>query len=277
MQETTVKTYPHQYIEITESGMGIINDKTSKFIKGFYTTGLDTCVGIASFGVEDKKDYLTFIHYDSGVSTISKDIIEKGLNWITKDNSKTIIISKYKPNELPSSFDVKLFNFLNNNSSIIYCNCYGNPGDRTPINFLINRDGEIKFIKKENILQPIFSNQIHTKVRLNINKINRALVKDNELELQFNENNYTKLPKFQYYVKNLIINYLKSETEEEKFSVLTKEMFTNTSSFLYMLKNRDFGKACKVIQEFKPQIQKYINLLNANKSMFKEQIKEIEL
>lgn len=89
--------------------------------------------------------------------------------------------------------------------------------------------------------------------------------------------NYIKLPKFQYYVKNLIINYLKSETEEEKFSVLTKEMFTNTSSFLYMLKNRDPEMAYIVIQKFKPQIQGYINLLNANKSMFEEQIKEIEL
>lgn len=54
-------------------------------------------------------------------------------------------------------------------------------------------------------------------------------------------------------------------------------MFTNASSFLYMLKNTNFGKACEVIQTFKPQIQKYVNLLNANKSMFKEQIKEIEL
>lgn len=257
--------------------MGVIDDKTSKFIKGFYTTDLDTCVGIASFGVKDKKDYLTFIHYDSGVSTISKDIIEKGLNWITKDNSKTIIISKYKHNELPSSFDASLLNFLNNNSSIIYCNCYGKPRDGTSINFLINRDGEIKFIKKENILQPIFSDQIHTKVRLNINKINRALVEYNELELQFNENNYTKLPKFQYYVKNLIINYLKSKTEEEKFSILAEEMSTNTNSFLYILKNRDFGMAYVVIQEFKLKIQEYIDLLNANKSMFKEQIKEIEL
>lgn len=277
MQETTMKTYPHQYMEITESGMGIINDKTSKFIKGFYTTDLDTCAGIVSFGVKDKKDYLTFIHYDIGVSTISKDTIEKGLNWITKDNSKTIIISKYKYNELPGSFDAKLFNFLNNNSSIAYYNCRGIPGDGTPVNFLINRNGEINFIKKENILQPIFSNQIHTKARLCINKMNRALIKNNELELQFNENSYTKLPKFRYYVKNLIVNYLKSKTEEEKFSVLTREMLTNTNSFLYTLKNIDFRIAYTVIQEFKPKVQEYINLLNANKSMFEEQIKEIGL
>lgn len=203
------KTYKHHWIEISESGIGFLKSSDSRFIDGFYTTEVESCIGIVIVGKNEKYGELTFIHMDASskkdkLLEVLKDVKTNKQNYTVK-----LVINEIHLRDREAFLNIFDENILGTLNDLV---C-GNIVRLIPLNkeesdvsFTVSRNGDVCQVNKKFTLAPYFSKEEEIRCRLLINRLNKMFSdKENiDFDVQFKGEQRTLPPEIIPVVRTIM-------------------------------------------------------------------------
>ena len=188
------------YVEVISGCIGHIGVDDNDDVCGFYTTDMQTCIGLALVGRKNMEGRLSFIHHEYNTSD---DLLLQEFSWGNRKNSLLYIFST-NPFPLPFFPKKSWDDFFTPNTqkfikSLGYQNivldsyvCEG----FNETNFCIDRFGHFKAIDKMELDPNVFLDRIETKVWFYKNLIRTSCSKCKETKIKVIYQNQTHQPDY---------------------------------------------------------------------------------